>query len=333
MDRPTPTSFSLARRSQLRQSGVRIPARMIANVVFASVAVAATVAGLSEGAPRSAARGPAAAAEAVQPDSTVLGPRAELANDQSVEELAGTTLAELSSLVPAEPAAESAGPCPAGMVEVQGEYCPSVLHRCIRWISQSRDRCAEYEPTSKCFGEPVEKHFCIDQYEFPNRRGAIPHVGMSWEQAKARCEADGKRLCTSSEWTLACEGPERTPYPDGYKRGTCNQDMPYIFPDDAAFSNPATRPREIERLRQSHVSGARSGCVSHYGVFDMTGNVDEWVVNEQGSPLDRPYDSGLKGGYWGPVRNRCRPMTVDHNAWHAGYQIGFRCCADLPEAS
>ena len=58
------------------------------------------------------------------------------------------------------------------------------------------------------------------------------------------------------------------------------------------------------------------------------------------SPMSRTSTSGgaptrktggsiatLKGGYWGPVRNRCRPMTVDHNEWHSGYQIGFRCCA------
>ena len=43
--------------------------------------------------------------------------------------------------------------------------------------------------------------------------------------------------------------------------------------------------------------------------------------------------SGLKGGYWGPVRDRCRPMTTDHNQWHTGYQIGFRCCADIPAPS
>ncbi len=41
------------------------------------------------------------------------------------------------------------------------------------------------------------------------------------------------------------------------------------------------------------------------------------------------YVSGLKGGYWGPVRDRCRPMTTDHNQWHTGYQIGFRCCEDV----
>ena len=220
--------------------------------------------------------------------------------------------------------------CPEGMVDVAGEYCPSVLHRCVRWINEASDRCAEYERTSRCFGEPTPKRFCIDRFEYPNQLGALPEVGMTWEDATAKCASLGKRLCTSSEWTLACEGPNRYPYPEGYDRGACNYDRPYIMPDDAAFRNPATRPQEIQRLSQSEPSGTRGECVSHYGVYDMTGNVDEWVVNEQGSRLDRPYESGLKGGYWGPVRNRCRPMTVDHNAWHAGYQIGFRCCADLP---
>jgi hypothetical protein len=234
---------------------------------------------------------------------------------------------------PAEVDSEGDGPCPTGMVEVEGEYCPSVLHRCVSWINQKADRCAKYQPTSRCFGKPKAKHFCIDEFEFPNQRGAKPDVGMSWEQAKESCEAAGKRLCTDSEWTLACEGADRTPYPDGYVRGTCNQDRTYIVPDDAAFRNPRTRPEEIQRLSQSHPSGDRPDCVSHYGAYDMTGNVDEWVENEQGSPNERPYHSGLKGGYWGPVRNRCRPMTVDHNAWHAGYQIGFRCCADLPAGS
>jgi len=81
-------------------------------------------------------------------------------------------------------------------------------------------------------------------------------------------------------------------------------------------------------VSQSEASGARANCVSAYGVFDMTGNVDEWVLNESGNENGPEYQSGLKGGYWGPVRNRCRPATTDHNRWHHGYQIGFRCCAD-----
>jgi sulfatase modifying factor 1 len=300
--------------------------------LLAAVAIAATMAGLSE-----LVRSSLGASTAPAVHSLRAEPTAEQAPAGSTQQRPGAAqsgAAPPASGSPRPVPADSRfdGPCPAGMVEVQGDYCLSVLHRCVRWISQSRDRCAEYEPTSRCFGEPIAKHFCIDQYEYPNQRGAVPEVGMSWEQAKAACEGAGKRLCTSSEWTLACEGVRRTPYPDGYERGACNQDRPYIFPDDAAFCNPATRPSEIERLRQSHPSGARPGCVSYYGAYDMTGNVDEWVVNEQGSPTGHPYQSGLKGGYWGPVRNRCRPMTVDHNAWHKGYQIGFRCCADLPDS-
>ena len=68
--------------------------------------------------------------------------------------------------------------------------------------------------------------------------------------------------------------------------------------------------------------------MSPYGVYDMTGNVDEWVVNESG----KPYKSGLKGGYWGPVRDRCRPMTTVHAEGFSFYQIGFRCCSDVPSS-
>lgn len=35
----------------------------------------------------------------------------------------------------------------------------------------------------------------------------------------------------------------------------------------------------------------------------------------------------LKGGYWGPIRARCRPSTRAHGEDFAFYQIGFRCCA------
>ena len=89
-------------------------------------------------------------------------------------------------------------------------------------------------------------------------------------------------------------------------------------------ADPKVRDAEAKRLWQGEPSGSRSSCVSPYGVFDMTGNVDEWVVNESG----QPFKSGLKGGYWGPVRDRCRPITTAHGPEFAYYQVGFRCCAD-----
>ena len=222
------------------------------------------------------------------------------------------------------------GSCPADMVEVAGEYCQVVEQICEEYISEKKDRCAKYRNKVRCFGKSRRMHFCVDRYEYPNQVGVKPTVAVTWDEARELCATEGKRLCTADEWTQACEGPEHAPYPYGFTRNgeACNHDRQYIIPDDNAYQNPATRAQEVERVSQSEPSGARAGCASSYGVFDMTGNVDEWVLNEAGSERGPEYQSGLKGGYWGPVRNRCRPATTDHNRWHHGYQIGFRCCAD-----
>lgn len=220
--------------------------------------------------------------------------------------------------------------CPADMVEVAGDYCQVVEQICEEYISEKRDRCAKYRNKVRCLGKSRSLHFCIDRYEYPNKVGVKPAVAVSWDEAREVCATEGKRLCTADEWTQACEGPEHSPYPYGFVRNgeACNHDKTYIIPDDNAYQNPSTRAKEVERVSQSEPSGSRPGCASSYGVFDMTGNVDEWVLNEAGTENGPEYQSGLKGGYWGPVRNRCRPATVDHNRWHHGYQIGFRCCAD-----
>jgi formylglycine-generating enzyme len=237
-------------------------------------------------------------------------------------------------LAPAEPPPEptSASSCPADMLEVDGDYCPALEQRCLRWLDpDTKLRCAEFDRTGRCQTKTVHKHFCIDKYEYPNRAGEKPVVMQTWYEAGAACKKRGKRLCRDSEWTLACEGAERTPYPYGYARNTqaCNIDQPRINPNEKALGNPLTRDAEVARLDLRAASGAYAACVSPYGVHDMAGNVDEWVVNESGTP----YQSGSKGGYWGPVRTRCRPMTVAHYELFSFYQLGFRCCGDVPPGS
>lgn len=224
--------------------------------------------------------------------------------------------------------------CPADMVEVIGEHCQVVEQICLEYISEHKDRCAKYRNQVRCLGKSKKVSVCIDRYEYPNRAGEKPTVAITFNEATELCAAEGKRLCTSDEWTQACEGPEHSPYPYGFTRNreSCNHDKPYIIPNDSAYQDPETRASEVARVNQSEPSGSRAACVSSYGVFDMTGNVDEWVVNESGSVRGPEYESGLKGGYWGPVRNRCRPMTTDHNQWHHGYQIGFRCCKNPGDA-
>ncbi len=227
---------------------------------------------------------------------------------------------------------QGSGNCGENQVEVEGDYCPALEQKCLRWMDPETTiprRCSEFAPTGKCQTKTIKKHFCIDKFEYPNKRGERPVVMKTWYEAADACKVQGKRLCGDSEWTLACEGQERLPYPYGYERNSeaCNIDKPHPAVNEIALasSNPAVRNAEVERLWQGEASGTRESCVSPYGAMDMTGNVDEWVVNESGVP----YKSGSKGGYWGPVRDRCRPMTTAHYEQFAFYQIGFRCCSDV----
>jgi formylglycine-generating enzyme len=157
---------------------------------------------------------------------------------------------------------------------------------------------------------------------------------MDWNDAKRACAVEGKRLCTVEEWEFACEGPQMWPYPYGIDRdpSACNIDrdhtMPHTMPALEAFSDPWKVSAEVERLDKRVASGLMRRCVSPFGVHDMTGNVDEWVDNTNGSRDEKPFRSTLKGGYWGPIRARCRPITSTHNEWFAFYQVGFRCCRD-----
>jgi hypothetical protein len=219
--------------------------------------------------------------------------------------------------------------CPDEMLEVRGDFCPYVEQKCLRWLDPTaaiKLQCAEFAPTGRCTMKTSPRHFCIDRYEWPNKQGAIPVVAVDWYHARDECQKLGKRLCLDSEWTQACEGNERLPYPYGYSRNAevCNIDKTWRHVDFQAYANPLTRDKEVARLDQREPAGSRSSCVSPYGVHDMAGNVDEWVVNESG----QPFKSGLKGGYWGPVRTRCRPMTTSHEEKFSFYQVGFRCCAD-----
>jgi formylglycine-generating enzyme required for sulfatase activity len=233
--------------------------------------------------------------------------------------------------------------CPAGMLEIDGLYCTALMHRCIRGgrtkEGERSDRpdpyyCDEYKlGHAKCLGKQQRKHFCIDDYEHPNREGAIPMVMVSWYEAKRLCEEQGKRLCGDDEWTLACEGPDRRPFTYGWERdsGACNIDKLWRKPDDGLLAQRDAAPEriaaEIDRLSQRVPSGSMPRCVSPYGAHDMGGNVDEWCVNVT---LDgKPYQSIFKGGHWvGGARNRCRPYTESHDETTAYYAEGFRCCAD-----
>jgi hypothetical protein len=224
----------------------------------------------------------------------------------------------------ADPVARAA--CPPDMALVEGAFCPDLAYSCLR---RDGHRCAEYARGAGCRGEPDPRRYCIDRYEWPNRIGENPRVYVDWYEAKRLCGSVGKRLCRRSEWMLACEGPKRLPYPWGFVRqpSPCNIDRAAIPFDVPAMMDEATREDELARLWQADRLGAHPDCVSAFGAYDMSGNVDEWTDNLADDP-STPEPSTLNGGYWGPVRDTCRLTTTTHGPSFAFYQVGFRCCGD-----
>lgn len=222
------------------------------------------------------------------------------------------------------------------MILVDGTYCPEVERTCLYEEKDNTNHiriCHSFAHETRCKGKPEPRRFCIDEYEFPNKKGAHPPWLVSWHDGEAACGAEGKRLCYESEWVTACEGPEHTPFPYGWDRDptACNIDNTYLGPDvDRMYaSDRAVADAELARLDQSVASGALPGCVSGYGVHDLTGNFDEWVTRDAPAESKSKW-AGLKGGAWGHVRNACRPVTTSHPPQFTYYFISFRCCADVP---
>jgi hypothetical protein len=238
------------------------------------------------------------------------------------------------------------GACAPGMVEVRGAMKVDGERGtveglqdsvCTDWISRDfPERCARFDSDRwKDLSRdlPVrQQHFCIDRFEYPNRKGAYPIIAVTWREAIGLCEDRGARLCTEDEWTFACEGEDARPYPTGFVRDekACVIDKPWRLFDERllAVRDSALAIAEIDFVWQGEASGSRPLCRSPFGVYDTTGNVDEWTRSTQ----REGYASIFKGGYWGPIRARCRASTRAHNEDFYFYQQGFRCCGDVPEA-
>lgn len=230
--------------------------------------------------------------------------------------------------------AEAASPtCPDGMKLVTGTHHENVERLCL---DHRQDTCWSYFPWLMAFeGRDTAISTCIDEFEWPNEKGASPPVMMNFHEAEASCASVGKRLCTEFEWELACEGPDTLPFGYGwaFEKGRCVNDKPYKGYEQKKLSSgdQAVRDKETKRLYQAEGSGSREACVSPFGVRDLLGNVEEWVRT---SRPEWPHASSLKGGFWAKPRSACRGTNDSHAPAFRFYEIGFRCCAEpTPPAS
>jgi formylglycine-generating enzyme required for sulfatase activity len=177
--------------------------------------------------------------------------------------------------------------------------------------------------------------FCMDHYEAPNVRGEFPLALQTAYDGETWCAARGKRLCTENEWVRACEGTRgrRFPYGAEHRLGACNDDRTW---QPVHWNLLATWPAspavdEARRLYQADRSGVRAACISEEGVYDLTGNVAEWVRRSDPAP-HAGYDHVLKGCYWAGCYHDPQPNCTFANHAHPGsfrtYEAGFRCCSD-----
>jgi formylglycine-generating enzyme required for sulfatase activity len=180
--------------------------------------------------------------------------------------------------------------------------------------------------------------FCIDRFEAPNRRGEAPLVMQSAADAEGWCSARHKRLCTEDEWMNACEGEPRRSYPygDTHVDGRCNDDQVWRKVDEATLAKwPAPEAKaHVKDLYQAAPSGAKPHCETPGGVYDLTGNVEEWVVRTREHANAWPYV--LIGCYWagcyGGNKPTCHSTNNAHGPQFRFYETGFRCCADAETA-
>jgi sulfatase modifying factor 1 len=216
--------------------------------------------------------------------------------------------------------------CADGSVLVERDHYDDVAHVCLDLRGK---HCFAFERGVSTPKEPRDHvRVCVDRYEAPNIKGARPIVMLSGNEAGAWCASKSKRLCTEGEWETACEGPELKPWVYGWKAdGTiCNSGKNWMqFDERALASNDvAVRTRESDRLWQGEVSGSRAQCVSAEGVYDLIGNVEEWVT----ARASRHFKKALMGGFWAKPWTGCRGTNDAHDPSFRFYEVGFRCCSD-----
>lgn len=156
----------------------------------------------------------------------------------------------------------------------------------------------------------------------------LPIIYVTWYGADAYCRTIGRRLPTEAEWERAARGVNNYLYPWGNT----------WIPENSNVRGATNAPDIIAPV-ESYPLGVTAGT----GVFNMAGNVAEWVwdwysenyysepntsVNPQGPAVG--IEKVVRGGSWAdrPFFSRTvQRVTAPPNGNFA--TIGFRCAEDI----
>lgn len=252
------------------------------------------------------------------------------------------------------PPSAGAKVCPAEMVSILGRYCIDRYEARLVDTEKLRRISPYYHPTQRSsaatlkswetmrftMGDkqwqlvplPVPANFQLTtQFEVKalSEANVVPNGYLSGTIAETACKNSGKRLCTEEEWVTACRGEanRKFPYGDVYEAGRCNV-LRGVHPA-AILHGSASLGHLDPRLNQFsyegrpllHATGTNPDCVSRWGndgVYDMVGNLDEWIDDEQGAFLGGFYARNTKEG--------CLSKITAHPRAYYDYSLGVRCC-------
>ena len=156
----------------------------------------------------------------------------------------------------------------------------------------------------------------------------LPISCVSWTTASTFCGTVGKRLPREVEWEMAARGTTPIRYPWGGATAAGCGAAVTLASDATQRSCGGKRPSKVG----SHVINA-----SPFGIYDMSGNVEEWVADwyaETNSDLSPRAGAShvLRGGGW--LSTPSASKTTSRNwgsAREAGPNVGFRCAKDATD--
>ncbi|MEB2312566.1 MAG: SUMF1/EgtB/PvdO family nonheme iron enzyme [Sorangiineae bacterium] len=244
--------------------------------------------------------------------------------------------------------------CPPEMVDVRGRFCIDRYEASLVDARSGRELSPYYHPTRRATAElyglwqkrrgdepteagrsmtvPAPPAWQLSSDPEPkatSRAGVTPNGYLDAMTAARACGAAGKRLCAPDEWMMACRGEQGRKFPYGatYQQGKCNV-FREAHPAAVLHGNASTGhldPRlnlvAVGGRRLLRATGATPDCRSQWGedaIYDMVGNLDEWVDSERGLFL---------GGFYSrSTREGCDSSVSAHPRQYFDYSLGVRCC-------